>query len=128
MSIWKEKDYHIGEIFYHHIWAKLKVGDIVQIRIMKGKKAIVKAKVLECIGIDKYKLEVVERLKYYFPPKTKIEFMKFHGEYNNNWWFHILKTRNLMVTIDKEWLWSYVNFSSVFILNMGYLSFTHTKI
>lgn len=55
----KDHDYNTGDQFYYHVWRKLKVGDIITIAIGK-KKLLVRAKVIEHEGTDKYKLESLE--------------------------------------------------------------------
>ena len=55
-------DYKIGDRFTHHIWKRLKVGDIQTIRIRKG-RIVVRAKVVKCQGDETYKMEVIERIK-----------------------------------------------------------------
>jgi len=55
-------NYQPGDIFTHHIWKTLRVGDIQTVRIRKG-RVVVKAKVVKCNGQDKYKMEIIERIK-----------------------------------------------------------------
>jgi hypothetical protein len=56
-----QHDYHPGDHFHYHIWKRLKVGDIVRVKCNK-KKLLVTAKVIECIGTDRYKLEAISKI------------------------------------------------------------------
>jgi hypothetical protein len=52
--------YQPGDKFYEHHWRKLNIDDVIRVEKKRGRIKLM-AKVIEVCGIDKYKLEVVER-------------------------------------------------------------------
>jgi hypothetical protein len=75
-------NYNVDDIFSYHIWKKLKIGDILTIE-RKRKKLVIKARVMEVCGAEKYKLQVVEKIGYYTDNGIRVITISPEEEINN---------------------------------------------